>query len=37
MIREDLPPEMTLEFSISNVRIIDAGFRAERSGGWEKV
>ena len=29
--------EMTLEESIANMRVIDAVFRSEQSGGWEKV
>jgi len=30
-------PEMTLGDSIANMRVIDAVFRSERSGGWEPV
>jgi predicted dehydrogenase len=37
MIREGLAPEMTLEDSIANMRVIDAVFRSERTGAWEKV
>ena len=37
MIRDGLAPEMTLEDSIANMRVIDAVFRSEMSGGWERV
>jgi predicted dehydrogenase len=37
MIREGSAPEMTLEDSIANMRVIDAVFRSEASGAWEKV
>jgi predicted dehydrogenase len=37
MIREGAAPEMTLEDSIANMRVIDAVFRSEKSGAWENV
>jgi len=37
LIRGGGSPEMTLEDSIANMRVIDAVFRSERSGGWEPV
>ena len=37
LIRGGGGPEMTLEDSIANMRVIDAVFRSERSGGWEPV
>jgi predicted dehydrogenase len=37
MIRAGAPPEMTLQASIANMRVIDAVFRSENSGAWEKV
>jgi len=37
MIRGAQRPEPTLEDSIANMRVIDAVFRSERSGGWVEV
>jgi predicted dehydrogenase len=37
MIREGSAPEMTLEDSIANMRVLDAIFRSEREGGWQPV
>jgi hypothetical protein len=37
LIRDGGGPEMTLEESIANMRVIDAVFRSERSGRWEPV
>lgn len=37
MIREGIAPEMTLEDSIANMRVLDAVFRSERDGGWQSV
>jgi predicted dehydrogenase len=37
MIRDGAEPEMTLEDSIANMRVVDAVFRSERSRGWEAV
>jgi predicted dehydrogenase len=37
MIREGGPPEMTLEDSVANMRVIDAAFRSGGSGAWERV
>jgi len=37
MIRGQSGIEMTLEESIANMRVIDAVFRSEQSGGWENV
>jgi predicted dehydrogenase len=36
-IRDRTRPVMTLEDSLANMRVIDAVFRSERSGGWEAV
>ena len=35
-IRDGKPPPVTLADSLANMRVIDAIFRSERSGGWEK-
>jgi predicted dehydrogenase len=37
MIRGSRAPEPTLEDSVANMRVIDAVFRSERSGQWERV
>ena len=37
LIRNGGTPEMTLEDSIANMRVLDAVFRSERSGAWENV
>jgi predicted dehydrogenase len=36
-IRGEAPVEMTLDDSIANMRVIDAAYRSEKSGGWEKI
>jgi predicted dehydrogenase len=37
MIRDGTPPEMTLEDSVANMRVLDAIFASERQGGWQPV
>ncbi|CAA9315453.1 MAG: Oxidoreductase, Gfo/Idh/MocA family [uncultured Microvirga sp.] len=37
MIRNGAAPEMTLEDSIANMRVLDAVFASERGGGWQPV
>jgi predicted dehydrogenase len=37
MIRDGATPEMTLEDSVANMRVLDAIFASERQGGWQPV
>jgi len=37
MIREGSSPEMTLEDSLANMRVLDAVFGSEGTGGWQPV